>query len=629
MSKPRDGGADHGADRGAGGRPVDERICSFVDGCLSPREQERFVAELRVNAQLQKDLEEYQRTVAAVREALQAPTVPTRLADRVMAAIGTPAAPPRRAPVRTWQSLLWSVVAAAALLALALWLNTWEGGPARTTVAQAPALDSSVTPAALAPRTEHQAVKPMGPEPMGPEPKEPVAAAREALVLTGEPEPMVRPTVVKVDSEAPAAMEVPSDAGAVGEPSPATPLAGADESKEARELGEVAREKDKAATAGRSSPGAPALEANDDPARRIVTRLTPPAPSADGSGTGVPAPSPAEPEARRDLAEVDKADPQAGGETGAFGARTGGGRRAGGGRGAPVRRAESTEQIPLVVFTADAKQVAVVQARSRSAAPVTGSDDFYLGSTRQGGAPTEEVPQLFGFLLQQFPGPDAGSWAGAVTMTVAPPPQAGPAGAGGGPGLAKSAPSSGPSSAGPSGPGSPVPGAPPAGAAAPAELHSFAAGLSAPVFARWPSLRFEALTAVPAAKDVAVEDKQRTDVPPPSPVLLGGGRAEAAREQAETTATERTWLVEGRRTEVAELLRRLAALARESGFQVRNGELPADAPVLSARRRLSAGEAGPADVTATPTVPPSHAPQGGAVGPDRDAMRIVLRFQTR
>lgn len=640
MSKPRDGGAgggaDRGADRRASGRQVDERICSYVDGCLAPREQDRFVAELRVNPQLQKDLEEYQRTVAAVREALQAPTVPTRLADRVMAAIGTPAAPPRRAPARTWQSLVWSVAAAAALLALSLWLNAWEGGPSRMTVAQAPALDSlaldrSSTPVGLAPRPEDKAA-----EPVVTELAERLQADRDALP-PAEPEPLVR----KVDSGVPAWGAIPSDAGGPGVPPPPTSLAGARESNESKEKFEqieLSAAKDKAAAAAKNDSGVPLAEARDDPATRTVTRLVAPAtPVADGAKTGVPTPDPASPavaEAERELPEAAVAEPSPRDDRRfAGGPVAGGGGRGGGGRGAPAGRAASTEPvgtIPLVVFTADAKQLAAVQARGRSADATTGSDDFYLGSTRKAGAAGEEVPQLFGFLLQQFPGPDAGSLAGLAAMSITPPQQPGAAGSAGGRGAAKSAPSAGPVAPGPSSPG---PGAPSAGASPQLELQSLAAGLPAPVFSRWQSLRFEALTAVPTADDVAGAGKERTAAPSTSPEVLGGGQNEADREKAATA--ERTWLVEGRRTEVAELLGRLAALARVSGFQVRNGELPADAAVLSARLRLPAQAAPPADVTAAPAVPPSPATPGGPggpsgpSGPDRDVMRIVLRFQTR
>lgn len=106
-------------------RPVDERLAAFVDGCMSERERDRFVAELRVNPQLQKDLDEYERTVDAVRRALRADTVAVDVTDRVMAAIasGAGAAPPLPAPMRNFR-LVATVAAAAALLTLAVWLNS-------------------------------------------------------------------------------------------------------------------------------------------------------------------------------------------------------------------------------------------------------------------------------------------------------------------------------------------------------------------------------------------------------------------------------------------------------------------------------------------------------------------------
>jgi hypothetical protein len=111
-------------------REVDDRIADWVDGRLAGRDRERFVAELRVNAQLRKDLEEYERTVAALRAALQAPTHRIQLADRVLAAIaeGRAAGSERRNRpwVRTW---VWSVATAAALLVVALLVNAWSEPP--------------------------------------------------------------------------------------------------------------------------------------------------------------------------------------------------------------------------------------------------------------------------------------------------------------------------------------------------------------------------------------------------------------------------------------------------------------------------------------------------------------------
>lgn len=122
-------------------RKVDERLAGWVDD-YSDRERERFAAELRVNPQLRKDLEEYERTVATLRAALRAPIAATNLADRVMQAIAEPAERsggsssagngrevhrrPFGGPVPRWLPLVGSIAAAAALLALALWLNSWH-----------------------------------------------------------------------------------------------------------------------------------------------------------------------------------------------------------------------------------------------------------------------------------------------------------------------------------------------------------------------------------------------------------------------------------------------------------------------------------------------------------------------
>lgn len=107
-------------------RMPDERLADWVDGRMNDREQERFRAELRVNAQLRADLAEYEATVAAVRAALQAPTRPSAMGDRVLAAIArnaaaTASAPPPSAS-RRW---LWGLLPAAAALALAFLIDAW------------------------------------------------------------------------------------------------------------------------------------------------------------------------------------------------------------------------------------------------------------------------------------------------------------------------------------------------------------------------------------------------------------------------------------------------------------------------------------------------------------------------
>lgn len=116
-------------------RQIDDRLADWVDGTLSDRERERFVAELRVNPQLRKDLAEYEKTVATVRTALQAPTSPVSLADRVFAAIAAEQQP-RPKPIPKWRTgplarrpLFLSLASAAALLCLALLVNSWSRTP--------------------------------------------------------------------------------------------------------------------------------------------------------------------------------------------------------------------------------------------------------------------------------------------------------------------------------------------------------------------------------------------------------------------------------------------------------------------------------------------------------------------
>lgn len=135
-------------------REIDDRLADWVDGRMSEREHDRFVAELRVNPQLQRDLAEYERTVATVRAALQAPTVRVDLADRVMERIahGGAAEPAPTVRQRPY-ALVFSCLMAAALLALAFLLDAvpsaGRGEPSsrREEVAQAPAPAPTKAPA--------------------------------------------------------------------------------------------------------------------------------------------------------------------------------------------------------------------------------------------------------------------------------------------------------------------------------------------------------------------------------------------------------------------------------------------------------------------------------------------------
>ena len=121
-----------------GRREPDERLADWIDGRMSERERERFAAELRVSALLRQDLADYERTVAEVRAALRAPTAPVRLADRVLASLAgrddrhgkQVPEPTIRRGGRSWSMLAWSAMSAAALLALALWIDSWSSAPA-------------------------------------------------------------------------------------------------------------------------------------------------------------------------------------------------------------------------------------------------------------------------------------------------------------------------------------------------------------------------------------------------------------------------------------------------------------------------------------------------------------------
>jgi hypothetical protein len=135
-------------------RQGDERFADWVDGRMSERERERFVAELRVNAQLRADLAAYERTVAAVRAALQAPTRPVAMADRVRAALAAaPAAPAPTAtdtsPLRLLPRVLWSLGTAAAALLAALWLDAWSGSDRAPAVERSQAVARGEEPQAI------------------------------------------------------------------------------------------------------------------------------------------------------------------------------------------------------------------------------------------------------------------------------------------------------------------------------------------------------------------------------------------------------------------------------------------------------------------------------------------------
>ena len=121
-------------------RDVDERLADWVDGRMTERERARFEGELRVNAKLRADLAEYERTVDVLRRALQVPTQPTAVADRVLARIaaGQAAAPLVRHSRRGFGPFGWSLFCAAALMLLAVMVDSWSVPPALDLVAKVP-----------------------------------------------------------------------------------------------------------------------------------------------------------------------------------------------------------------------------------------------------------------------------------------------------------------------------------------------------------------------------------------------------------------------------------------------------------------------------------------------------------
>ena len=230
-------------------REVDERLADWVDGRLSERDRERFAAELRVSPQLRKDLEEYEKTVAAVRAALQAPTRPVQIADRVMAAIAAGNTRTRVGPRWRSQSFLWSLASAAALLVLALLVNTWSPAPKTDTTAS---LDAA-KPEGEKRHADDDERKPRG-EAGGVPLDE--RSDREKRELVAVEEQLKAPGT---NPEAPAkkpAPSTPAPAPAAAEPAPA-------EAKDPASVGAVAQEKAAAAAAKAPPANDPAAPGGD------------------------------------------------------------------------------------------------------------------------------------------------------------------------------------------------------------------------------------------------------------------------------------------------------------------------------------------------------------------------------
>ena len=115
----------------------DERLADWVDEAMTPRERQRFEAELRVSKSLRDRLAAYEKTVRAVRNGLAQQDAPMDVAasvmERIRAADGgsSPSSPlPRSLPSLRLSNVpgaLWrSASLAAAILVVIALLDRWE-----------------------------------------------------------------------------------------------------------------------------------------------------------------------------------------------------------------------------------------------------------------------------------------------------------------------------------------------------------------------------------------------------------------------------------------------------------------------------------------------------------------------
>ncbi|MCU0863181.1 MAG: hypothetical protein MUC36_05270 [Planctomycetes bacterium] len=548
-------------------REPDERLADWVDGRMSERDRVRFTAELRVNAQLRADLAAYERTVAMMREALQAPTAPlprraavggtaagaaTTLADRVLAQVQG------QAPVRSfrvagggiaWRPVLWSCASAAALLVLTLLLDSWSAEPVATSGTAVTKLDAA---------------------------SEPAVADGAAVALDQWVKPPA-PIVLEQES-APATAATPK-AQLVGEPS------GAELAEEMVSTGRAANE-----VAGAAEP--PAAEAM--PGERARLALTPsrrdavptapmtapaPMPAAvppPGSPRG-DVPPPTEPSKEK----LARAERSIGDDAGAPGA---------GGRG--------TDAEPLERGRPDG---AVDRAVGSGGAPGAGAAALPPGDA--GGNPVDKLGSAENFFLagsrRAAPAPWSLLLVDGVQPAPAPVRAAGPGAASrGGPAGPSTGGPAGPSTAGPAGPAAPA--APAGGGPMPSpteleqRLDAFLATAvqadAAPVL-ELPTARGTMrlwrlpLTALPKELAPLADDRQ-AGAPP----------------------LEASWAVEGPEADVAVLLQRVNWFVRQP--ELRTGETAA--PKLPPAPPLPEASASPS----APTVVPAQ-------------RQLVLRFRLR
>ena len=132
MTRFDNGSGDSGdaSDPFAGVPDIDERLADWVDGTMKARDRERFEAEMRVSPPLRKQVEEYEQTVSSIQMALRAETQEIDLADRVMAGLAQEATGAVR-PTRSMMPYILATTCAAALLGVAVMIDSWGGATGR------------------------------------------------------------------------------------------------------------------------------------------------------------------------------------------------------------------------------------------------------------------------------------------------------------------------------------------------------------------------------------------------------------------------------------------------------------------------------------------------------------------
>lgn len=466
-------------------REPDPRLSEWLDGEMSPRDRDRFVAELRVNPQLRADLAALQRTVETARAALAAtPAEVQRSAadgERMAAAVLARLAAPRAeaAAARRWTASRWLLggTLAAALLAAAVWIDRWGasgGEPTTTTVADGlPSLEATE-------RFEFAAAD---------DRRDGVAVGRDAAdavrLLGGDP-----------GAWSSQAAEERAEAG----------VPEADQGSRRQAVGEGGAAMAKRfGGRGETSPAEVAPDAAAQAARAVVTEPTEPTEPtkptkpAEPPDTAPTAAAPAAPAAAPSTSDVPTAPPT--NEPGASTATSG---RlllqpaAPEAQPAVERLPEVRLQLPSDAAVAGSFRSAVAAESTRKAdgersvallwsalaaeMPRTGSDDFYLGATRRADSidgwivegSREEVGALLGRLAELAKANGVVLAQGETALPPTRQPDAmGPVAGGAGSGAAKPRAADGPAGPATGGPGGPPPTGPgsarsqPRGAAGP------------------------------------------------------------------------------------------------------------------------------------------------------------------